>query len=120
MSFTKKLYKKTAEALPEITARTFSRYCGKSDGYYGSISSQNLEISTNSLLYLAEILQYRNGLAPCRKIQAALNLIANEVARRLQPVETKSHAVRDMIIKAVANAYMERESLYDAPPIIIS
>jgi hypothetical protein len=54
MSFTKQIYEKTSMALPDVTARTFSRYCGKSEGYYGSISSQNLDISTNGLLYLPD------------------------------------------------------------------
>ena len=68
MSFTKQLFEMTSMALPEVTARKFSRYLGKSEGYYGSVSSQNLDISTNSLLFLSEILEHKNSINPNKKI----------------------------------------------------
>lgn len=120
MNFTKSLYEKTAKALPEITARTFSRYCGRSEGYYGSISAQNLNISTNSLLYLAEILECRRGMASSKSIDEVLGLIANEIARRAQVGYCNSLAVRRMIIRAVADTYMENYGEFTAPPIVIT
>ena len=120
MSFTKQLFEKTAMALPDITARTFSRYCGKSEGYYGSISAQQRDISTNSLLYLSEVLEHKKATSPNRYITELQNLIAQEVARRMHDMDTKNMAVRQMVLRAVAHAHMSRENEYSAPPIVIA
>ena len=68
MSFTKQLFEMTSMALPDVTARTFSRYLGKSEGYYGSITAQNLDISTNSLLFLSELLDQKSSNTPNKRI----------------------------------------------------
>ena len=107
-------------ALPEVTARTFSRYCGKSEGYYGSISSQNLDISTNSLLYLSEVLEYRNSLHPSQRITELQAMIANEVAKRIQRVDTQNVTIRKLVLKAIARTYLEGEDKYSVPPIVIA
>jgi hypothetical protein len=120
MTFTKQLFEKTSMALPNITARTFSRYCGKSEGYYGSISAQNLDISTNSLLYLSEVLEHKRATSPNRHITELQDMIAEEVARRMNTLDTGNLAVRKMIIRAVAHAYMQRTDEYFAPPIVIA
>jgi hypothetical protein len=120
MSFTRQLFDLTAMALPNITARTFSRYCGKSEGYYGSISAQNLDISTNSLLYLSEVLEHKRATSPNRYITELQDMIAKEVARRMNTLATENLAVRKMIIRAVAHAYVQRTDEYSAPPIVIA
>ena len=120
MSFTKQLFEKTAMALPDITARTFSRYCGKSEGYYGSISAQNLDISTNSLLYLSEILEQKKATSPNQYIAELQTMIAEEIAQRMQSLETQNLAVRKMVIRALAHAYLQRPDEFSAPPIIIA
>lgn len=119
MEFTKKLYEKTANAIPSMTAREFSRYLGKSEGYYGSIISQNLQISTNALIYLAEVLDYKNTITPKKEFGEVVSLIAAEVARRTQHLECENARVRKMVLKAVANAYMQKENEYYAPAIVI-
>jgi hypothetical protein len=119
MEFTKKLFEKTAMALPGITAREFSRYCGKSEGYYGSISSQNLNISTNALMYLAEVLHYKNEISPKQEYREILQMISQEVAKRTREVQCENLVVRQMVLRAVANAYMQREDGYYAPAIVI-
>lgn len=120
MSFTKQLFEMTSMALPEVTARTFSRYCGKSEGYYGSISSQNLDISTNSLLYLSEVLEYRNSLHPSKRITELQAMIANEIAKRIQRVDTQNVTIRKLVLKAIARTYLEGEDKYSVPPIVIA
>ena len=119
MSFTQQLFEMTSMALPDVTARTFSRYLGKSDGYYGSISSQNLDISTNSLLFLAEVLDHKNTISPNKRITELQSMIAQEVARRMQKLDTENEVIRKLVIRSVAKTYMERDQLFNAPPILI-
>ena len=119
MCFTKQLFEMTSMALPDITARTFSRYLGKSEGYFGSISSQNLDISTNSLLFLAEVLDHKNSLSPNKRITELQSMIAEEIARRMQKLNTDNEVVRKLVIRSAAQTYMEQEELFSAPPIVI-
>ena len=124
MSFTKQLFEMTSMALPGVTARTFSRYLGKSEGYYGSISAQNLAISTNGLLFLSEVLEqhntrYQDNPSQNKYITEIQNLIAQEIARRMQQLDTENLAVRKMVIRAVAQTYMHSGNEYSAPPIVI-
>jgi hypothetical protein len=119
MNFTKHLFLMTSMVLPNITARTFSRYLGKSEGYYGSISAQNLDISTNSLLFLAEVLDHKNSLSPNKRVTELQSMIAQEVARRMQKLDTKNEVIRKLVIRSVAKTYMERDELFSAPPIVI-
>ena len=119
MSFTKKLFEMTSKALPDVTSRTFSRYLGKSEGYYGSISAQNLNISTNSLLYLSEVLEHKRATSPNQYITELQEMIAQEVARRVQSFPTQNMAVRKMMLRAIANAYAQSSGGYSAPPIVI-
>jgi hypothetical protein len=119
MSFTQQIYDMASMALPDITTRTFSRYCGKSEGYYGSISAQNLPISTNSLLYLSEVLEHKKAESPNKHITELQLMIAQEVARRMQSLETQNMAVRRMVIRAISQTYMADSREYSAPPIVI-
>ncbi|WP_146179705.1 hypothetical protein [Limnohabitans parvus] len=120
MSFTKELFEQTAQALPEITTRTFSKYCGKSEGYYGSIRAQNVEISTNSLVYLAEILQYRNSIAPSKALNSVISTIVGEISKRIQSIEVENIEVRKMIIQSIVKTNMESDRCCSAPPIVIA
>lgn len=120
MSFTKQIYQYTAMALPDITARSFSRYCGKSEGYYGSISAQNLDISTNGLLYLSEVLEHKKTTNPNKLITETQKLIADEIARRMQAVDTGNLAIRKLVLRAIASTYLETHDEFSAPPIVIA
>jgi hypothetical protein len=125
MSFTKQLFEMTSMALPGVTARTFSRYLGKSEGYYGSISAQNLAISTNGLLFLSEVLEQNNTRSQendgnqYKYITEIQTLIAQEIARRMQQLDTENLVVRQMVIRAVAQSYMKSGDDYSVPPIVI-
>lgn len=119
MSFTKQIYQYTAMALPDITARSFSRYCGKSEGYFGSISAQNLDISTNGLLYLSEVLEHKKTTNPNKLIAETQSLIAAEIARRIQQVDTGNLVIRKLVLRAIAQTYTADGREYSAPPIVI-
>lgn len=124
MTFTKQLYERICDALPGTTSRSFSRLCGRSDGYFGSINAQQLAISTNSLIYLAEMLEHfmsvRRHLQPSAvsKLRQAQEFIANEIARRTQEFEIDNLPVRQMIISAVASAAYARDQQCFMPTVI--
>ena len=119
MSFTKQLFEMTSMALPDVTARTFSRYLGKSEGYYGSVSSQNLDISTNSLLFLSEVLEQKNSISPSKRIAEIQSIIAQEIAERMQALNTQNIVVRKLVMKSIARVYANSEDEFTAPPILI-
>lgn len=125
MTITQQIYEQVCAAIPSTTTRTFSRDCGKSEGYYGSITAQQLPISTNALICLAEVLECRkqllgNKLTQTRlqRIDDAQQMIADEVATRMQHINTDDFKVRTMIVNAVARTVAtNNQSHY--PPIFI-
>lgn len=121
MTFTNDLYGKIKAAVPDMTVRRFSRYCGMSDGYYGSVTAQSLPLSTNALIHLAEVLTHMQQIKPSHALDAALAMIADEVARRMQSINSSSNwAVRQMIVKAVAKVQVNRVDSDLAPlPIVL-
>jgi hypothetical protein len=46
-------------------------------------------------------------------------MIAEEIAQRMQSLQTQNLAVRKMVIKALAHSYLQRPDEFSAPPIII-
>lgn len=125
MAFTQQIYEQVQAAIPDTTTRTFSRDCGKSEGYYGSITAQKLPISTNALICLAEILECRKELlgrhstnARLQHIEEAQQMIADEIARRMQSIHTDDYKIRKMIINSVARIVVAHEQHY-YPPIFI-
>jgi hypothetical protein len=120
MLSTQQIYQMTKSALPNMTVRSFSRYCGKSDGYYGSLCAQNMELSTNALIHLSETLTYRRSMSASTKLDQLLEVIASEIAQRMCHVESSNLAVRRMIIKAVAEVQMAKDTDVSGPlPIVI-
>lgn len=125
ITFTQKIYEKVHAAIPNTTTRTFSSDCGKSEGYYGSITAQKLPISTNSLICLAEILECRKELlgghttnARLQHIEEAQQMIADEIARRMQSIHTDDYKIRKMIISSAARIVFANEQ-QNYPPIFI-
>ena len=115
MTFPQQLYRSIAEALPGTTTRIFSRYCGKSEGYYGSICAQNLPISTNALICLAEVLgqiiTVKKSFQPrtAMSLQVVQQMIADEIARRTQNLQIGNLQVRKMVLRAVASVALTRD-----------
>ncbi len=124
MTFTRKLFEQVCEAVPNTTARTFSRDCGRSEGYYGSITAQKLPITTNALMCLAEVLEYRKELMrdmtprKLAKIEEVQQMIAAEISSRIQHMDCENMVVRKMIISAVAKSVAASEQRH-YPPIFI-
>jgi hypothetical protein len=125
MTFTYAIYDKVCEAIPNTTTRSFSRDCGKSEGYYGSITAQKLNISTNALICLAEVLEVRKCLLRDKltasrlgKIGVAQQMIADEVAARVQSVTSDDYIIRKMIISSVAKSIAKYDRQH-YPPIFI-
>lgn len=123
MTFTQQLYEQVCNALPGTTSRSFSRLCGRSEGYFGSITAQQLPISTNSLIYLAEAMEQlmiyqRDQPHTTRKMRQIQQSIAEEIARRTQHFDIDNLPVRQMIISAVAKAAYTRDHQYNLPAII--
>lgn len=125
MSFERNLFEKSREALPHMTARTFSAYCGMSEGYYGSITAQRIPIATNALIYLAEMLEHRKGIVgdrspeTTRKLADLQRMIADEIARRSHSIHCDNHVVRKMIIGSLAKVAIARDQRAYLPPLII-
>ena len=119
MIFTQQIYEQVHIAIPDTTTRTFSRDCGKSEGYYGSITAQKLPISTNALICLVEVLECRKELlgrhstnARLQHIEEAQQMIADEIANRMQSIHTDDYKIRKMIIGSVARIVVAREQQY--------
>lgn len=119
MTFTQQIYEQVHATIPDTTTRTFSRDCGKSEGYYGSITAQKLPISTNALICLAEVLECRKELlsrhltnARLQGIEEAQQMIADEIANRMQSIQTDDYKIRKMIIGSVARILVAREQQY--------
>ncbi len=94
------------------------------EGYYGSVTAQNLPISTNALMCLADVLECRKELmrdmTPKRlaSIGTAQQMIADEIAQRMQAIDCDNLAVRTMITSAVARTIVSSEQRY-YPPIFV-
>ena len=119
MTFTQQIYEQVHAAIPNTTTRTFSRDCGKSEGYYGSITAQKLPISTNALICLVEVLECRKELlgqhltnTRLQHIEEAQQMIADEIANRMQSIHTDDYKIRKMIIGSVARIVVAREQQY--------
>lgn len=125
MTFTQRLYEHICDALPGTTSRSFSKLCGKSEGYFGSITAQQLPISTNALIYLAEMLEHmiatKHSYQPntSLKLRRIQQFIADEIARRTQEFDIENLPVRIMIISAVATVAFTRDHQHNLPAIIL-
>jgi len=114
MATPQELFEDLKEIFPGTTCRSFSRLCGMSESYYGSILAQNLAISTNALLHLAELLEHKKYLStdmtPRRitQIQMVQEKIADEIAQRAHRIDSGNLKVRKMLIAALARISVER------------
>ena len=126
--FSNQLYAQIIKILPDTTSRSFSRDCGMSEGYWGSIQSQKLPISTQALIHLLEALEhkksvsrYNNNTRHMDAIKRLQATITEEIANRS---EREAKATNGTIRKMLYEAMMKRaEERFDprssAPPISI-
>lgn len=119
MDFKSRLYEKLHNAMPNLTTRKFSNLCGKSEGYFGSLTAQNLPISDNALLYLSEHLELKKQIYDDRNFTARVNevqeMIASEIATRMNDVQVENLRVRQMILRSVAKIAVQRDQTENLP-----
>ena len=112
MTFTEELYEKISNLYVGMTVRGFSKLCGKSEGYYGSMKAQNLELATSSITNLLEELERRKMMfismnASAKQIGELRDVqlfIADEIAQRHHKCsENQNIKIRHMLLEAVSN-----------------
>jgi hypothetical protein len=60
------------------------------------------------------------SLHPSQRITELQAMIANEVAKRIQRIDTQNVTIRKLVLKAIARTYLEGEDKYSVPPIVIA
>lgn len=128
MRFNDVFYEQILRVFPNTTCREISRDCNKSEGYFGSINAQNLELSISALVaYMASLeqkklaLNYGSSISGNKIVQITelQKLIAKEVADRKQREEEVANAkVRAMLVEAISNLQFS-EITFDVPPVVI-
>ena len=107
MTFTEELYQHISSLYSGMTVRGFSELCGKSPSYYGSIKSQNLELSSSAISYLMEGIEERKMAASTQFITQLSDVqlfIADEIAQRHHKcIENQNLKIRHMLLEAVSN-----------------
>lgn len=126
--FSGKIFNEICKVLPETTCRGFSKDCGMSEGYFGSIQSQKLPISTQALVFLLENLEvkkqamsYSGKLVQMEKVKDIQQMITNEIAVRSNNEANATHGtIRKMLYEAICRRAEENFNPYSsAPPISI-
>jgi hypothetical protein len=109
MTFTEELYQHISSLYSGMTVRGFSKLCGKSEGYYGSIKAQNLELATSAITHLIGELEQRKMAAPAStqfitQLTEVQLFIADEIAARHHKCsENQNIKIRHMLLEAVSN-----------------
>ena len=112
MTFTEELYQHISSLYSGMTVRGFSKLCGKSEGYYGSMKAQNLELATSAITNLLEELEQRKMMfismnASAKQITELRDVqlfIADEIAARHHKCsENQNIKIRHMLLEAVSN-----------------
>ena len=112
MTFTEELYQHISSLYSGMTVSGFSKLCGKSEGYYGSMKAQNLELATSAITNLLEELEQRKMMfismnASAKQITELRDVqlfIADEIAARHHKCsENQNIKIRHMLLEAVSN-----------------
>jgi hypothetical protein len=109
MTFTEELYQHISSLYSGMTVRGFSKLCGKSEGYYGSMKAQNLELATSAITHLIEELEQRKMAAPAStqfitQLTEVQLFTADEIAARHHKCrENQNIKIRHMLLEAVSN-----------------
>lgn len=119
MNFTNQIYAHLSASMPNMTSRRFSAYCGMSEGYFGSITAQGLEMSTNALFHLAEVIEQKNKLNPSIELHRSIDIMSTEIARRMSDMPTANYVIRKQVIGALGRAYAKRDLEFAAPAVLI-
>jgi len=128
MSYTKQIFNEMKAIDPNITVREFSYRCGKSEGYYGSLISQELELSDEAIINLLETLEMwklisvktpNNAVDKILRISDVQKNLTSELAERTSTNHnTPNNQVRNLIIKAVVNLYQSKKNADTSIPFV--
>ena len=128
MSYTKQIFKEMKAIDPNITVREFSYRCGKSEGYYGSLISQELELSDEAIINLLETLEMwklitvktpNNTVDKIHRIDDVQKNLTTELAERTSTNHnTLNNQVRNLIINAVVNLYQNKTNADTSIPFV--
>jgi hypothetical protein len=88
-TFEQELYEAVGRAFPGLTVRTMSRLLGKSSGYWSSVTSQNLPLSTDALTHLSDVIECQQVMCPLdsrrgQRLADAQQLICEQLSARLE------------------------------------
>lgn len=89
LTFEQELYEAVGRAFPGLTVRTMSRLLGKSSGYWSSVTSQNLPLSTDALTHLSDVIECQQVMCPLdsrrgQRLADAQQLICEQLSARLE------------------------------------
>ena len=128
MSYTKQIFNEMKAIDPNITVREFSYRCGKSEGYYGSLISQELELSDEAIINLLETLEMwklitvktpNNTVDKIHQIDDVQKNLTTELAERTSTNHnTLNNQVRNLIINAVVNLYQRKTNADTSIPFV--
>jgi hypothetical protein len=76
-------------------------------------------MSTNALFHLAEVIDQRNKLNPSSTLNTSIEMMATEIARRMNDMPSACYAVRKQVIGALGRSYAKRELEFFAPPVLL-
>ncbi len=118
MNFNEQLFDKTRKAIPNITTRSISRYMGKSDGYWSSMTSQGSAITTDALLSFASVLDFIRNESPNKQLTELISFVENEVAHRMTYIDMPNYRVRKSILAAVSRINYNAAPLAPLPVLV--
>jgi hypothetical protein len=119
-NFEQRLFIALAQIFPDMSVRDISNWAGKSSGYWSSITSQGLPVSTSALKNLNEYIECRKILlhhedALHIRLTRIQELIKREIVGRFL-IETESF---DNIKEQVSNTLNGNEN-YGALPFLLN
>ena len=124
MAFNDELYEAVCSIWPKTSVRSFSKILGRSTGYWSSIKSQNLRLSTGSLMNLVNTLEMQILIAKHAEMQRQMRdlqrKISAELAQRfIEQVEADELVLEEL--KQLANSNGQASFSSSLPmPIVIT
>lgn len=128
MNNNEQIFESTRQVINDLTSRKFSQLCDKSEGYFGSITAQNIELSTSALVGLAGnienlkvSLDEADRLKKTKAIEKLLVTIYSAIAERaLAESQSKNLVVRRLITEAISTLSYKQSSKYTPLPFSMS
>ena len=118
MTFERRIFEQVCAVMPGMTTRTFSQLCGRSENYYCSVQSQNLQMPVTVLVHLTETLEHLKALGrDAKAINQIQQQLADEIANRRNHISSTSFTVQQLVAKAIARCAYERDQHLNVPPI---